>query len=54
MWLETTAMQLSFKYYIDLEKYSEYSNMAIAVEGVVKTKALTGCQEQNRGVPSEH
>ena len=28
--------------------------MASVVEGVVKTKALVGCQEQDRGVPSEH
>ena len=41
-------MQFSFEYYIDLEEYSEYSYMAIVVEGVVKTKALT------EGVPSEH
>ena len=51
---KTTAMSFSFKYGIDLEEYSEYSYMVIAVEGVVKTKALTGCQEQDRGVPSKH
>ena len=44
----------SFKYGIDLEKYSEYSYMEIAVEGVINTKALAGCQEHDGGVPTEH
>ena len=53
-------MQFSFKHCIDLEEYSEYSHMAIAVEGAMETKALTGCNGlggsdlQDRGVPSEH
>ena len=46
-------MQFLLQYYIDLEKCSE-PLMAIAVEGVEKTKTLTGCQEQDGGVPSEH
>ena len=47
-------MRFSFECCVDLEEYSEYSQMAIAVEGVGKTKALTGFQEQDGGVPSEH
>ena len=46
-------MSFSFEYGIDPEEYSEYPYMAIAVEGVVKTKALTRCQDQDGGVPSE-
>ena len=54
MWQSiTTAMQFSFEYCIDLEEYSEYSCMAIAVEVVAKTKALFGCQEQDGGMSSE-
>ena len=47
-------MSFSFEYDIDQEEYSEYSHVAIAAEGVVKTKALTVSQEQDGGVPSEH
>ena len=47
-------MQFSFKYCIDLEEYSESSYMAMAIKDVVKVKALTGCQEQDGGVPTEH
>ena len=45
---------------VDQEEYLEYSKMAIAVEGVMKTKTLTGCNGlagsklQDEGVPSEH
>ena len=50
----------SFKHRAALEEYSEYSKMATAVVGVMKTKALTGCNGlagldiQDGGVPSEH
>ena len=54
------AALLSFKHRVYLEEYSEDSKMAVAVEGVVKTKALTGCNGlagsdlHNGVVPSEH
>ena len=54
------AALFSIEHRADLEEYSEYSHMAIAVEGVVKTKALTRCNGlagsdlQDGGIPSEH
>ena len=37
------AALFSFQHRIDLEEYLKYSKTAIAIEDVVKTKALTGC-----------
>ena len=43
-----------------LKEHSEYSHMAIAVESVLKTKSLTGCNGlpgldlQDRGAASEN
>ena len=45
---------MSFSYDTDLEEYSENSYISISVEGAVKTKALTQCQEQDGGVPFDH
>ena len=57
----TMAMQFSFKYCIDpKDRKPEEEYKAIAVEGAMWPKALTGCQRlacsalQDRGVPSEH
>ena len=54
-------MQFSFKYCIDPKDHkSEEEYKAIAVEGAIWQKALTGCKGlagsalQDRGVPSEH
>ena len=52
-------MQFSFEYFIDHKIHkTEEDIMAIAVEGAIKAKALTGCQglagSYLQDVPPEH